>query len=163
MANLVFWFIAVFTIASALVVVLNNQLLYSAVALLFTLFGVAALYIFLWADFIAGVQLIVYIGGILVLIIFGIMLTNRISSVRLSQTNVQQGIGGVISIWLMILLGLIISKTSWIENQSEEPVSSTVHDIGVLLLTKYLLPFEAVSLLLLGALIGAALLSREEA
>ena len=105
MANLVFWFIAVFTIASALVVVLNNQLLYSAVALLFTLFGVAALYIFLWADFIAGVQLIVYIGGILVLIIFGIMLTNRISSVRLSQTNVQQGIGGVISIWLMILLG----------------------------------------------------------
>ena len=163
MANLVFWFIAVFTIASALVVVLNNQLLYSAVALLFTLFGVAALYIFLWADFIAGVQLIVYIGGILVLIIFGIMLTNRISSVRLSQTNVQQGIGGVISIWLMILLGLIISKTSWLENQSEEPVSSTVHDIGVLLLTKYLLPFEAVSLLLLGALIGAALLSREEA
>ena len=163
MANLVFWLIAVFTISSALVVVLNNQLLYSAVALLFTLFGVAALYIFLWADFIAGVQLIVYIGGILVLIIFGIMLTNRISSVRLSQTNVQQGIGGVISIWLMILLGLIISKTSWIENQSEEPVSSTVHDIGVLLLTKYLLPFEAVSLLLLGALIGAALLSREEA
>ena len=163
MANLVFWFIAVFTIASALVVVLNNQLLYSAVALLFTLFGVAALYIFLWADFIAGVQLIVYIGGILVLIIFGIMLTNRISSVRLSQTNVQQGIGGVISIWLMILLGLIISKTSWMQNQSEEPVSSTVHDIGVLLLTKYLLPFEAVSLLLLGALIGAALLSREEA
>ena len=163
MANLVFWLIAVFTISSALVVVLNNQLLYSAVALLFTLFGVAALYIFLWADFIAGVQLIVYIGGILVLIIFGIMLTNRISSVRLSQTNVQQGIGGVISIWLMILLGLIISKTSWLENQSTEPVGSTVHDVGVLLLTKYLLPFEAVSLLLLGALIGAALLSREEA
>ena len=46
-----------------------------------------SLYVFLWADFIAGVQLIVYIGGILVLIIFGIMLTNRISSVRLSQTN----------------------------------------------------------------------------
>lgn len=162
MADLVFWLIAVFTIASALVVVLNNQLLYSAVALLFTLFGVAALYIFLWADFIAGVQLIVYIGGILVLIIFGIMLTNRISSVRLSQTNVQQGIGGVVSIWLMILLGSIISKTSWLENQSVEPIGSTVHDIGILLLTKYLLPFEAVSLLLLGALIGAAVLSREE-
>jgi NADH-quinone oxidoreductase subunit J len=163
MADLVFWLIAAFTIVSALVVVLNNQLLYSAVALLFTLFGVAALYVFLWADFIAGVQLIVYIGGILVLIIFGIMLTNRISSVRLSQTNVQQGIGGVVSIWLLILLGLIVSKTSWLESPSVEPVGSTVHDIGVLLLTKYLLPFEAVSLLLLGALIGAALLSREAA
>jgi NADH-quinone oxidoreductase subunit J len=163
MADLVFWLIAAFTIVSALVVVLNNQLLYSAVALLFTLFGVAALYVFLWADFIAGVQLIVYIGGILVLIIFGIMLTNRISSVRLSQTNVQQGIGGVVSIWLLILLGLVVSKTSWLESPSVEPVGSTVHDIGVLLLTKYLLPFEAVSLLLLGALIGAALLSREAA
>ena len=93
MAELVFWFIAAFTVISAAFVVLNNQLLYSAVALLFTLFGVAGLYVFLWADFIAGVQLLVYIGGILVLIIFGIMLTNRISSVRLSQTNVQQGVG----------------------------------------------------------------------
>ena len=89
MAELIFWFIAAFTIISAAFVVLNNQLIYSAVALLFTLFGVAGLYVFLWADFIAGVQLLVYIGGILVLIIFGIMLTNRISSVRLSQTNVQ--------------------------------------------------------------------------
>ena len=91
------------------------------------------------------------------------MLTNRISSVRLSQTNVQQGIGGVVSIWLLILLGLVVSKTSWLESPSVEPVGSTVHDIGILLLTKYLLPFEAVSLLLLGALIGAALLSREGA
>ena len=83
MTELVFWFVAIFTIVSALFVVLNNQLLYSAIALLFTLFGVAGLYIFLWADFIAGIQLLVYIGGILVLVIFGIMLTNRISSVRL--------------------------------------------------------------------------------
>ena len=102
MAELVFWFIAAFTVISAAFVVLNNQLLYSAVALLFTLFGVAGLYVFLWADFIAGVQLLVYIGGILVLIIFGIMLTNRISSVRLSQTNVQQGVGGAVAIWLFI-------------------------------------------------------------
>ena len=103
MADIVFWIIASITVISAAFVVLNNQLLYSAVALLITLFGVAGLYVFLWADFIAGVQLIVYIGGILVLIIFGIMLTNRISSVRLSQTNVQQGIGAVVSIWLLIL------------------------------------------------------------
>ena len=68
MSEAVFFFLAAFTLASALVVVLNNQLLYSAIALLFTLFGVAGLYIFLWADFIAGVQLLVYIGGILSLI-----------------------------------------------------------------------------------------------
>ena len=160
LAEIVFWLLAVFTIISASFVVLNNQLLYSAIALLFALFGVAGLYIFLWADFIAGIQLLVYIGGINVLIIFGIMLTNKISSVRLSQTNVQQGVGAVIALWLMILISLVISKTPWLQIESSEP-SGTVHAIGTLLLSKYLLPFEAISLLLLGALIGAALLSRE--
>jgi len=94
MTEIAFWFVITMTVLSAGVVVLHNQLIYSAMALLFTLFGVAGIYIFLWADFIAGVQLLVYIGGILVLIVFGIMLTNRISSVRLSQSNVQQGVGG---------------------------------------------------------------------
>ena len=119
------------------------------------------MYIFLWADFIAGVQLLVYIGGINVLIIFGIMLTNRISSVRLSQTNVQQGIGGVVGLWTFIMLTVVITKTQWYQSPGIEP-SSTVYGLGTLLMTKYLLPFEAASILLLGALIGAAILSRQE-
>jgi len=160
MTEALFWFISFFTIASAFFVVLNNQLLYSAIALLFTLFGIAGLYIFLWADFIAGVQLLVYIGGINVLIIFGIMLTNRIASIRLSQTNIQQGVGGVFSLWLFIIISIVISKTNWYQIDSVEPIS-TVRDVGILLLTKFLLPFEAVSVLLLGALIGAAVLSRK--
>ena len=131
-AEIVFWLVAAFTIVSASLVVFNNQLLYSAIALLFSLFGVAGLYIFLWADFIAGIQLIVYIGGINVLIIFGIMLTNKISSVRLSQTNVQQGVGAVIALWLMILISLVISKTPWLQIESSEP-SGTVNAIGTLL------------------------------
>ena len=160
MAEILFWFIALLTVISASMVVLNNQLLYSAIALLFTLFGIAGLYIYLWADFIAGVQLLVYIGGINVLIIFGIMLTNRISSIRLSQTNVQQGVGGVVSLWLMLLIGIVISKTPWYQITSAEP-SSTVREVGTLLMPKYLLPFEAITILIMGALIGAALLSRE--
>ena len=128
MSEAVFFFLAAFTLASALVVVLNNQLLYSAIALLFTLFGVAGLYIFLWADFIAGVQLLVYIGGINVLIIFGIMLTNRISSVRLSQTNLQQGVGGVFAFWIFIIISIVISKTSWFQMTSAEP-SETVGQV----------------------------------
>jgi len=161
MTELAFWFVIGMTVISAGIVVLSNQLIYSAMALLFTLFGVAGIYVFLWADFMAGVQLLVYIGGILVLIIFGIMLTNRISSVRLSQTNFQQGIGGVVAIWLVILLSLVISKTQWFGAEAVEP-AGTVAGVGTLLLTKYLLPFEAISLLLLGALIGAAVLSRKE-
>ena len=108
MDSLLFLFISILVIGSAINVVISSQLIYSAVSLLFTLFGVAGLYVFLWADFIAGVQLLVYIGGILVLIIFGIMLTNQISSVRLSQTNVQQGVGAVVVVWLLIFLSMVI-------------------------------------------------------
>lgn len=161
MTEFTFWFIIALTISSAGMVVLSNQLIYSAMALLSTLFGVAGIYVFLWADFIAGVQVLVYIGGILILIIFGIMLTNRISSVRLSQTNLQQGVGGAVAIWLCILMSLVISKTPWFQVDASEPVE-TVAEVGTLLLTKYLLPFESISLLLLGALIGAAVLSRKE-
>ena len=97
MSEFVFWVVTSVTIISALGVVLSNQLIYSAISLLFTLFGIAGLYVFLWADFMTGIQLLVYVGGILTLIIFGIMLTNKISSARLSQTNMQQGIGSVVS------------------------------------------------------------------
>ena len=161
MTEFVFWVVTSVTIISALGVVLSNQLIYSAISLLFTLFGIAGLYVFLWADFMTGIQLLVYVGGILTLIIFGIMLTNKISSARLSQTNMQQGIGSVISLWLLIVLSLVISKTNWYSASSSEPVS-TVDKIGTLLMTKHLLAFEGISLLLLGALIGAAILARKE-
>ena len=161
MADYIFWLVVTVTVVSAAVVVLNSQLIYSAVALLFTLFGVAGLYVFLWADFIAGVQLLVYVGGILVLIIFGIMLTNRISSVRISHKSVQQGVGGAVVVWLFIFLSIVVIKTPWLDQPAIEP-SNSVAKIGTLLLTKYLLPFEVVSILLLGALIGAAVLSRED-
>ena len=161
MTEFVFWVVTSVTIISALGVVLSNQLIYSAISLLFTLFGIAGLYVFLWADFMPGIQLLVYVGGILTLIIFGIMLTNKISSARLSQTNMQQGIGSVVSLWLLIVLSLVISKTNWYSASSTEP-ASTVDKIGTLLMTKHLLAFEGISLLLLGALIGAAILARKE-
>ena len=162
MAEFVFWFIAALTIMSAAFVVINNQLIYSAVALLFTLFGVAGLYVFLWADFIAGIQILVYVGGILVLVIFGIMLTNKIRSVRISHKSVQQGVGGVVTLWLFIFLVFAMAKAPWALSNAVEPIG-TVRGIGILLLTDFLLPFEIISLLLLGALIGAAVLSRGEA
>ena len=162
MAEFVFWFIAALTIMSAAFVVINNQLIYSAVALLFTLFGVAGLYVFLWADFIAGIQILVYVGGILVLVIFGIMLTNKIRSVRISHKSVQQGVGGVVTLWLFIFLVFAMAKAPWALSPAVEPIG-TVRGIGILLLTDFLLPFEIISLLLLGALIGAAVLSRGDA
>ena len=161
MTEFSFWFVIGLTVLSAAVVVLSNQLIYSAMALLLTLFGVAGIYVFLWADFIAGVQLLVYIGGILILIIFGIMLTNRITTVHISHSNIQQGYGGIIVVILMGFLGWMIVKTPWLQKQALEP-EQTVATIGRLILTDYLMPFEVASILLLGALIGAATLSRSE-
>ena len=135
--------------------------LYSAYALLFTFIGVTGLYIFLWADFLAIVQVVVYVGGILVLIIFGIMLTNKITSVNISHTSMQKSVGAVVVIGFIGLLGYMILNTPWLVLSNAEP-SDTTSAIGRLLLMDYLLPFEAVSLLLLGALIGATTLSRKD-
>jgi NADH-quinone oxidoreductase subunit J len=159
MENIAFGLIVAITLGSALMVVMTQQLLYSAIALLFTLFGVAGLYIFMWADFMAGVQIVIYIGGILVLLIFGIMLTNKISSVNISHTSLQRRVGAVITLGVLGFLIPMITNTSWLQLSSEEP-AQTADSIGRLLMMEYLLPFEVASLLLLGALIGAAMLSR---
>ena len=161
MAEITFWFIAGLTIVSAVMVVYSKKLLNSAIALLFTLFGVAGLYVFLWADFLAAVQVVVYIGGILILIIFGIMLTNRITTVHISHSSIQRGYGGMVVVGLMGFMGWMIVRTPWLQKQALEP-EQTVATIGRLLLTDYLMPFEVTSVLLLGALIGAATLSRAE-
>ena len=153
--------ICVFTILTALWVVLSPNLIHSAVSLLFTLFGIAGLYVFLYADFIAATQIIIYVGGILVLIIFGVMLTNNIDDPNLSNKSQNQLPGAIFSLALLIMLINIVLNTNW---YMEELITreSTVNDIGMMLLSTYLLPFEIVSILLLAALIGAAMLSRKK-
>jgi len=161
MSDIAFWVIVGITVGSAFMVVQSKSLLYSAYALLFTFIGVTGLYIFLWADFLAVVQVVVYVGGILVLIIFGIMLTNKITSVNISHTSMQKSMGAIVVIAFIGLLGFMILSTPWLVLPNVEP-SDTTSAIGRLLLIDYLLPFEAVSLLLLGALIGATTLSRKD-
>ena len=161
MVDLVFWIVVGVTIISAVMVVQSKQLLYSAIALLFTFVGVAGLYIFLWADFMAAVQVVVYVGGILVLIVFGIMLTNKITSVNISHTSVQRGIGATVVLGILAGIGFMIINTPWYQVAATEPAQTT-ETIGRLLMMDYLLPFEVASLLLLGALIGATTLSRKE-
>ena len=158
--SFIFWIVALVTVVSAATVVFSKNLIYSAVALLFTLSGVAGLYVFLWADFIAVTQILIYVGGILVLIIFGIMLTHRITNVRLSHSSIQQGVGGTIVLVIFLGLTSMILKAPWYRVTAVEP-QETVRQIGRLLMIDYLLPFEVASVLLLAALIGAALLSRK--
>lgn len=161
MADITFWFISALTIVSAFFVVSSKSLLYSAYSLLVTFLGVTALYVFLWADFLAVVQVVVYVGGILVLIIFGIMLTNKISSVNISHTSVQKRVGAIVVVCFLGALCFVMTNTPWVQLPNAEPLDTT-RSIGRLLMIDYLLPFEAASFLLLGALIGATTLSRKD-
>ena len=160
MGELVFLGIASLVIFSGFGVVISSSLVHSAVALLFTLFGVAGLYIFLYADFLAATQIIVYVGGILVLIIFGVMLTNKIDTPSIASSSSNQVIGAIVSLLLFAFQLGVIFKTNWYTGDGAI-VEDTVRPIGRMLLTEYLLPFEVVSILLLGALIGSAMLSRK--
>ena len=161
LSYLLFGGICFFTVITAIWVVLSPNLIHSAVSLLFTLFGVAGLYVFLYADFIAAAQIIIYVGGILVLIIFGVMLTNNIDDPKLSNQSQNQLVGGVFSFALLIMLSNIVFDTNWFVKELITR-ESTVNEIGMMLLSTYLLPFEVISILLLAALIGAAMLSRKK-
>jgi len=148
--------------ASALMVVTSPNLVHSAVSLLFTLFGIAAIYIYLYADFIAATQVVIYVGGILVLIIFGVMLTNKIENATIDSKTHNKIPGLFFSATLLLIQFYIIFNTNW-NIADNDPKDSTIKEIGNMLLNKYLLPFEVISILLLAALIGAAMLSRKKA
>jgi NADH-quinone oxidoreductase subunit J len=162
MANLLFWLIWVAIVVSAATVAFGRNLIYSVFALMGTFIGVAGIYIFLNADFMAVTQIVVYVGGILVLLVFGIMLTNRISTARISQTSYQRVLGSVVVTVLIAIMLSAIFTHDWNSYSSPMAFDSTVNGIGELLFSDYLILFEIASVLLLGALIGAATLARKE-
>lgn len=157
--KIVFYLFSALTIGSASVVVFDKNIVRSAFALFFTLIGVAGLFLLLGADFLAGLQILLYAGGILVLILFGIMLTHKIVDIDIRSGRIQLApsiIAGIILLFFMIIM---ITKFRW--NQSEiVNYSYTTKELGYLLLTDYILPFEIASVALLAALIGAIIIAR---
>ena len=157
----VFYVFATITVLSAAVVVLARSLIYSAFALLFTFFGVAGLYVLLGADFLAATQLLVYVGGILVLLLFGVMLTHKLYDLDLRGEVTQFLPGLIIAIGLFLILAVTAVRTEWHVGAGRAPAPTT-REIGQLFLSQYLLPFEAASILLLVALMGAAMIVRRK-
>ena len=158
--TVIFYLFAAITVFSAAFVVFSRNIIYSAFSLLFTFFGVAALYVFLSADFIAVTQIVVYVGGILVLLLFGVMFTNKIMMTDL-KTDVLNIVPGILLL-LSITGGLIytfLTRTEWFISAAQRQ-GSVVEQIGFETMSRYVLPFEMISILLLLALIGAAFLAR---
>jgi NAD(P)H-quinone oxidoreductase subunit 6 len=159
--DLIFYVLAALTVGSAILVATLPNIIYAAVALLFTFGGVAGLYVLLSADFLAATQVLVYVGGILVLIMFAVFLSSRISSVKLSNPVHFRIPAAATCLALFGVLAYTAVSPAFVP-KAQITYQPTTAEIGDLLMTRYLLPFEVASVLLLAALIGAALLSRPD-
>jgi NAD(P)H-quinone oxidoreductase subunit 6 len=156
-----FYLLAAFTAASALGVALTHNIVYSAFALMGSLLGTAGIFVLLGADFLGVVQLLVYVGGILVLSLFAIMLTHRIADVQVSNRSVGRLAATVVV--GMVFVGLVRTgmQAAWVVGNLAAPQPGT-YGVGNAFLTDFILPFEIASLVLLVALIGAVTVSRKE-
>ena len=166
--KLVFILLAVLTVGSAAFVALSRNLLYSAFALLGTFFGIAGLYVLLSADFLAATQVLLYCGGILILILFAVMLTDKIENVRGSNV-LQAGTWAHIALGIgLIALLVLLATTPWHGAEAAAAARGSALDVtstpalGRALLLRYVLPFEAIAITILAALVGSVMIVRKE-
>ncbi len=156
---IIFLLIAIVTLVAAFRVVTVSNLVHAALWLILTLFGVASTFVLLNANFLAVVQVIVYIGAIAILMIFAIMLTRRIVQDQGSPLNKGVWLAAILSLVLFIGLTLIVLN-SGVDSVSLPELGTRadpISDLGVALVSPdaYIIPFELASVLLLAALIGA--------
>jgi len=158
--NILFYLFAIVAMGGALAVAASRNIVRSAFALLAVLFSAAAFYALMQMDFIVAVQILIYVGGILVLIIFAIMLTHKITDINVSNESAPSIVTFFASVCVLFAIVMIILYHKW--SVVEKKAEALTAKIGELLANEYLLPFEIISVLLLAALIGAAFLARKE-
>jgi NADH-quinone oxidoreductase subunit J len=162
LVDLIFSLFAVMTIAGAAGCAFSRNIIYSAWSLLFAFMGVAGLYVFLGADFPAVAQVLIYVGGILVLILFAIMLTKQIGEdPTLTNAHIALPMGGALAAATIGTLSYMAVMAPWNLTPSPSYAPSSA-GLGVAFLTEYLLPFEVASVVLLAALIGSVIIARKE-
>lgn len=157
LSAILFYVFSLLTVGTAVIMVFSKNIVHSAFALMFSLIGVATLYVLLYADFVAATQLLVYVGGILILILFGVMLTTQKFSAGLKAITVNILPASFLSAIVAVLLFYVFFTTEWTIEIIER--NETVSSLGTLLLSDFILPFQAAGVLLLVAIIGALLMS----
>lgn len=159
--NVAFGVIALVIIASALRVVTTNNVVHAALYLVMVLAGVGGLYFILGAEFVGTTQILVYIGAIIVLFLFGIMLTRAPIGGESDLDNDQRWIGGLIAVLLLAVIGYTLIDRF---EDSELPADTvtTTAQVSDAIFGTYLVPFEVISVLLLAALVGAIVVARRD-
>jgi NADH-quinone oxidoreductase subunit J len=158
-----FLVLAVVGSVSAVAVVTARNVVHAALYLVVTLLSVAGVYLILGAEFVAWVQILIYVGAIVILFLFGLMLT-RAPIGRDSLDNHQRPIAAVVGVGIFTGLVYLIQQAWPLQHASNGlgPYSGSTGVIGTALFRDYVLPFEAISFLLLAALIGAIVLARKD-
>jgi NADH-quinone oxidoreductase subunit J len=162
-----FYFLSAVAIATATAVILQKNPVHSAISLVLTLLSLAGLYLMLYAPFVAGVQIILYVGGIMVLFLFVIMLVNLERAEREHQFSKQWLVALVTAAALGVLFVTVYVKGAHIFPAPGPPTSvslaevTNTQQVGQMLYVSYLLPFELASLLLLVAIVGAVVMAKK--
>lgn len=157
----IFYILAAIIVGSGVMVVTLKNVFHSLLFLVLCLFSVAGIYVLLHAEFVAAVQVLIYVGAVTVLLIFAIMMTAKIYSPSLRQFN-EQVVPGLIIVGAILIVTLwALSRTAW-KVSKDVPAGESTLAIGKSLLTTYVLPFEVVSVVLISALIGAIIIARRD-
>ncbi len=159
--NIAFGVIAAVVVLSALRVVTTGNVVHAALYLVMVLAGVAAIYVLLAAEFVAIVQVLIYIGAIVVLFLFGIMLTRAPIGKSLRITHDHWYLGAFVGVLLAAVLGYVLLD-AFGDDKVEPATVGTTAAVSDTIFTSYLVPFEVVSVLLLAALVGAIVLARRD-
>ena len=161
MSTVVFFIFAILAIAAAWGVVTSKNIVHSALYLALSFAGVAVLYVLMNADYLAGVQLLVYTGAISIMVVFAVMLTLRGDIRESNPENRVWGWGAIVSSLLFIMLALVIfTNADWRILPTPWTSGGSAADISLLLLTKFMIPFEAAAVLITIALVGAVILAK---
>ena len=165
--NIFFYVIAAVMVGAAIVVVTNRNVVRSALALIVVFAGVAAQFIILAAEFVAVTQVLVYIGAIMVLMLFGIMLTRSKIGSDSEATNDHRWVGLVTALLLLGVMGYSVidyfgDDPLPAERQIAEVDGSNTSTVSDAIFGQHLIPFEAISVLLLAALVGAIVIARKD-
>ena len=158
----IFYFFAVLAVASAILMVTRRNIVHGAVFLITALLATAGIFLQLQAEFLFVVQIILYVGGIMVLFVFVIMLVNLDLSLHLIQFNRQKFVAGVLALVLALqVLGAFwVSRSSIGHGPAAAVTPLNTEAIGQALFGRYMLPFEIASILLLVAMIGAVVMGK---
>jgi len=159
LTSIMFYFFALVAALSAISMVFVKNVFYGALLLIVCLLSVAGIYVLAFAEFVAVVQILIYAGGILVVIIFGIMLTSRIAGKPLLVQHANKFLGLLVSGVMFVLLVYLFSQQSFTHTSLPPQPEKQIGKIGVGLITDFVLPFEIAGVLLLAALIGASVLA----